>query len=159
LRGSGWLAALWLAGAALSAQADPAPAPGRSWEVNGIRLEPGQVERLAADMAKRTVEAVETRVPDIALADSQREQMLEIYRGVSLGVYDRVVHVVGRDDLEDAAKEEQVRELVLAGQRESHAQLEKVLDARQLELYSAWESRQVEAFKSRRWDRRKRRRR
>ena len=152
-----WLAALWLAWAAASAQADPAPT--RTWEVNGIRLEPGQVERLAADMAGRTLEAVETRVPDIALADGQREQMLEIYRKVSLGVYDRVVDVVAREDLDDSAKESQVRELVLAGQRESHALLEKVLDARQLELYSEWESRQVEAFKSKRWERRKRRRR
>jgi hypothetical protein len=52
-----------------------------------------------------------------------------------------------------------VRELVLEGQRESHARLVGVLDARQLELYSAWEARQVEAFKSKRWDRRQRRRR
>lgn len=153
-----WLAALWLA-AAPSAHADPAAAPTRTWEVNGIRLEPGQVERLAVDMAKRTVEAVESKLPEIALADAQRERMLEIYRSVSLGVYDRVVDVVAQRDLTDSAKEERVRELVLAGQRESHGLLEKVLDARQLGLYSAWESKQVEAFRSKRWDRRKRRRR
>jgi hypothetical protein len=139
-------------------RADPAPAR-RAWEVNGIRLEPGQVEQLASDMASRTVEAVEKNVADIGLAAAQREKMLEVYRGVSLDVYDRVVDVVARDDLDDAAKESRVRELVLEGQRASHVQLEGVLDARQLELYSAWEARQVEAFKSRRWERRGRRRR
>jgi len=137
-------------------RADPSAAR-RAWEVNGIRLEPGQVERLASDMASRTVEAVEKNVAGIALASAQREKMLEIYRSISLDVYDRVVDVVGRDDLDDAAKEAQVRELVLEGQRASHARLEGVLDARQLELYSAWETRQVEAFKSRRWDRKNRR--
>jgi len=157
LRKSLWLAALWLTAQAPAAHGDPSPA--RSWEVNGIRLEPGQVERLAADMAKRTLEAVETRVAGIALVDGQRERMLEIYRSVSLDVYGRVVDVVGRDDLDDPSKETQVRELVLEGQRESHERLEKVLDARQLELYSAWESQQVDAFKSKRWDRRRRRRR
>jgi hypothetical protein len=108
-------------------------------------------------MASRTVEAVEKNVPGIALATAQREKMLEIYRSISLDVYDRVVDVIGRDDLDDSAKETQVRELVLEGQRASHARLEGVLDAHQLELYSAWETRQVEAFKSRRWDRKNRR--
>jgi len=148
-------AALALLGAR-PAPADPEPAP-RAWEVNGIRLEPGQVERLARDMAERTVAAVETRVDGIALSDEQRTGMLEIYRSVSLGVYDRVVDVVSHEELDDSTKESQVRELVLAGQRDSHTRLEKLLDARQLALYSAWEDRQVEAFKSKRWERRKRR--
>ena len=144
--------------AAAPALADT-PAPGRTWEVNGIRLEPGQVERLASDMATRTVEAVERNVAGIGLADAQRATMLEIYRSVSLVVYDRVVEAVGREDQDDGAKEARVRELVLEGQRESHEQLAKVLDARQLELYSAWEARQVDAFKSRRWEGRRRRKR
>jgi hypothetical protein len=110
-------------------------------------------------MAQRTVEAVEKNVAEIGLAPAQRGALLEIYRSVSLDVYDRVVDVVGRDDLDDDAKEARVRELVLEGQRASHARLEKVLDARQLEQYSAWENKQVEAFKSKRWDRRSRRRR
>ena len=138
--------------------ADEPAAARRAWEVNGIRLEPGQVERLASDMASRTVDAVEKNVADIRLATEQRAKMLEIYRSVSLDVYDRVVDVVGRDDLDDGVKEERVRELVLEGQRTSHARLESVLDTRQLALYSAWETRQVEAFKSRRWDRKNRRR-
>jgi hypothetical protein len=33
-----------------------------------------------------------------------------------------------------------------------------VLDAQQLALYTAWEDRQVEAFNSRRWNERRRRR-
>jgi hypothetical protein len=152
------LAALLALSAATSARADPSPAP-RSWEVNGIRLEPGQVERLSADLAARTLAAVESKVVGIGLDDAQRARLLEIYRSVSLAVYDRVVEVVGRDDLDDAAKEARVRELVLEGQRDSHAHLTGVLDARQMELYSAWEARQVEAFKSKRWDRRQRRRR
>jgi hypothetical protein len=115
--------------------------------------------RLASDMASRTVDAVEKNVADIRLAQEQRAKMLEIYRSVSLDVYDRVVDVVAREDLEDEVKEARVRELVLEGQRTSHARLESVLDSRQLGLYSAWETRQVEAFKSRRWDRKNRRRR
>lgn len=152
------LAALLALASSAPVRADPAPAR-RTWEVNGIRLEPGQVERLASDMAARTVVAVEKNVVDIGLAPAQREALLAIYRSVSLDVYDRVVEVVGRDDLDDDAKEARVRELVLEGQRASHARLEAVLDARQLEAYSAWEDKQVEAFKSRRWDRRSRRRR
>jgi hypothetical protein len=152
------LAALLALAGSTPVRADPAPAR-RAWEVNGIRLEPGQVERLASDMAVRTVEAVEKNVAEIGLEPEQRDALLEIYRSVSLDVYDRVVDVVGRDDLDDDAKEARVRELVLEGQRASHARLEAVLDERQLGLYSAWEARQVEAFKSKRWDRRSRRRR
>jgi hypothetical protein len=152
------LAALLCAAGTVPAAADPSPAR-RTWEVNGIRLEPGQVERLARDMADRTVRAVERNVAGIALSDAQRAQMHEIYRSVSLEVYDRVVDVVGRDDLGDRDKEDRVRELVLEGQRQSHERLRPVLDARQLELYSAWEQRQVDAFKSKRWDERRRRRR
>ena len=48
--------------------------------------------------------------------------------------------------------------LVLAGQTRSHAQLASVLDPEQLALYTAWEDRQVEAFKNRRWNDRRRRR-
>ncbi|MBW2281918.1 MAG: hypothetical protein JRG76_20290 [Deltaproteobacteria bacterium] len=138
--------------------APPAHA-GRVWEVNGIRLEGEQVERLAADLADRTVVAVEQGVPDIGLRDEQRARMREIYLESALDVYERVVQVIGRDDLDDDAKQSRVRELVLEGQRSSHAKLEPVLDERQFRLYSAWETAQVESFQSRRLDARRRRRR
>ena len=131
----------------------------RVWEVNGIRLERSQVDRLATDMARRTVTAVERKVEGISLRTEQRDAMLEIYRDVALGVFDRVVGVVDRQDLSDSEKEGQVRELVLEGQRQSHARLESVLDDRQLALYAQWEDEQVRAYKSARWDRRRRGRR
>ena len=137
----------------------PAPPTDRVWEVNGIRLERDQVDRLATDMATRTVAAVERKVQGIALRAEQRDAMLAIYRDVALGVFDRVVSVVDRQDLSDAQKESQVRELVLEGQRLSHAQLEHVLDGRQLPLYTQWEDDQVRAYRSARWDRRRRGRR
>lgn len=131
----------------------------RVWELNGIRLEAGQVERLADDMAQRTVEAVESKLPALALREPQRARMLEIYRETALDVFDDVVVLVERADLDDAAKDAQIRELALAGQRRSHEQLLGVLDEAQLPLYSAWEDEQVEAFQSRRLDERRRRRR
>ncbi len=139
-----------------TAQSEAAAA--RVWEINGIRLEPAQIERLADDMAGRTVDAVREKIPAIALRDGQAEQMRAVYRGVALDVFSDVVREVARDDRTDAEKEARVRELVLAGQGRSHAELASVLDARQLGLYAAWEDRQVEAFKSRRWNDRKRRR-
>lgn len=129
-----------------------------AWEVDGIRLERDQVERLAAEMADRTVRAVEEKVGGIALTDGQRPAMHEIYRDVALDVYRDVVEVVAREDIDDRQKEERVRELVLAGQRRSHESLRAVLDDRQMALYSAWEAAQIEAFKSRRWSRGRRRR-
>lgn len=152
------LAALALAWA-LPAQAWPQTAPRRTWEVNGIRLEADQVERLAADMADRTVAAVEKNVEGLELREDQRPAMRDVFLDVSLDVYDRVVREVARDDIDDEGKEERVRELVLAGQRKSHERLRDVLDAQQMALYSAWEEAQVAAFRSRRWDRRDRRRR
>lgn len=148
-------AALWLAPAAF-AQAPPAAV--RTWEVNGIRLEPSQVERLADDMASRTVDAVQQKVEGIDLQPAQVAKMRDVYRSVALDVFSEVVTEVGRDDLSDADKEARVRELVLAGQKKSHAELEHVLDAKQLALYSAWEDKQVAAFQSRRLGERRRRR-
>ena len=130
----------------------------RVWEINGIRLEPAQVERLADDMAGRTVAAVQEKIPAIALRDGQAEQMRAVYRSVALDVFAEVVTEVARADQTDAQKEARVRELVLAGQTRSHAQLASVLDPEQLALYTAWEDRQVEAFKNRRWNDRRRRR-
>ena len=136
-----------------------APADGaRVWEINGIRLEPAQVERLADDMAGRTVVAVQEKVPEIALRDGQAEQMRGVYRTVALDVFAEVVTEVAQADRSDAEKEARVRELVLEGQRRSHDALVAVLDERQLGLYTAWEDRQVDAFKSRRWNDRRRRR-
>jgi hypothetical protein len=149
----GVLALFALAGAV---RGEPAA---RTWEINGIRLEPGQVERLADDIAERTVAAVEAGVADLALHDGQRQEMRAIYREVALDVYGEVVREVARSDLGDAEKEARVRELVLAGQRRSHQRLESVLDARQMTLYAAWEDKQVAAFQNRRLDRGPRRRR
>jgi hypothetical protein len=144
--------------AAASARADAPAAPARVWEINGIRLEPAQVERLADDMAARTVDAVQEKIPGIALRDGQAERMRAVYRGVALDVFAEVVKEVALDDRSDGEKEERVRELVLEGQRRSHTELEAVLDPAQLELYTAWEDKQLDAFKSRRWSDRRRRR-
>lgn len=143
--------------ARLAAAQAPADAP-RVWEIDGVRLEPAQVERLADDMAGRTVRAVQEKIPTIGLRDGQAEAMREIYRGVALDVFAEVVREVARSDRSEAEKEARVRELVLAGQGRSHAELVSVLDAQQLALYTAWEDRQVEAFNSRRWNERRRRR-
>ena len=131
----------------------------RIWELNGIRLDSGQVERLADDMANRTVEAVAENVDGIALRVGQRKRMHEIYREVSLSVYEQVVDAIERADLDDDSKEERVRELALEGQRRSHELIRSVLDEEQMGLYSSWEDDQVEAFQSRRLDSRRRRRR
>jgi hypothetical protein len=130
-----------------------------AWEVNGIRLERAQVDRLADDMAQRTVTAVDRKVAGIDLADSQRARMLDIYRNVAIDVFDQVVDVIERSDLDEARKDEEVRRLVLAGQERSHTALQDVLDARQLELYSQGERQQIDAYKRRRWNRGGRRRR
>ncbi len=136
-----------------------APEKGRVWEINGIRLDADQVERLADDMAERTVKAVEEKVEGIELRDEQRPALRDVYRRVSLDVYDEVVRVVADETLSDAVKEDRVRELVLAGQKRSHGLLAPILDERQLALYTRWEDGQVEAFRSKRWEKRRRRRR
>jgi hypothetical protein len=148
------LALIWLALAAhatahATAQADPA------WEVNGIRLEAAQVERLADDLAGRTVSAVTEKVSDLRLQDGQRERLRAIYRAVALETYERVIPVVQDPALDAEAKQERVRALVLEGQRASHEQITNVLDARQMALYTDWETTQVAAFQSRRLDRRR----
>jgi hypothetical protein len=141
---------------AFAARADDAPP--RVWEIDGVRLEPAQVERLADDMATRTVNAVEAKVAGLDLRDGQAEAIRGVYRAVALDVFAEVVKEVARADVSDAEKEARVRELVLAGQKRSHAELARVLDPRQLALYSAWEDRQVAAFQSRRLGERRRRR-
>ena len=154
------LAALLLACFALAAPGASAQAPAavRSWEINGIELEPSQVERLADDMASRTVGAVQEKIPGIDLREPQVASMREIYRTVALDVFAEVVKEVARTDVADADKEARVRELVLSGQKRSHGELEHVLDARQLALYTTWEDKQVAAFQSRRLGERRRRR-
>ena len=132
--------------AGAGAAADPA-AP-RVWEVNGIRLEAEQVERLSGDIARQTVEAVR-RVEGLTLRDGQDQALEAIYRETALEVYDRAVAVVNRGDLDDAAKEQQVKQLVLNGQRRSTAYVEQVLGPAQYGVYRAWEDRQVEAFEKR----------
>jgi len=132
----------------LAPTAAPAAPPTRVWEVNGIRLEAAQVDRLAGDIARQTVEAVR-RVDGVALRDGQDGELLAVYRDVALEVYDRAVAVVNRTDLTDAAKEEQVKTLVLNGQKRSTAYVKRILDPAQYEVYRAWEDRQVEAFRAR----------
>jgi hypothetical protein len=127
-----------------------------AWEVNGIRLEPAQVERLADDLAARTLDAVVANVAGIDLREPQRDRMRAIYRTTALEVYGRVIPVVQDDALAEDVKRARVRELVLEGQRKSHDQIAEVLDADQLDAYSTWEQVQVEAFQSRRLDRRRR---
>jgi len=132
--------------AAGAAGADPA-AP-RVWEVNGIRLEAAQVERLSGDIARQTVEAVR-RVDGLTLRDGQDRALEQVYLDTALEVYDRAVAIVNRSDLGDAAKEQQVKELVLNGQRRSTAYVKKILAPEQYDVYSAWEARQIEAFERR----------
>lgn len=149
-----------LFGLALAA-ADPgrALAESRVWEVNGVRLEPAQVERLASDIAAQTVVVVE-RLEGLGLRDGQGEALEAIYRDVALDTYDRVVAVVNRDDLDDATKEAEVKRLVIAGQERSTARVAEILDAVQYATYRAWEERQVEAFRERGlWSSARRRRR
>jgi hypothetical protein len=132
--------------AAAGAAADPATS--RVWEVNGIRLEADQVERLSGDIARQTVAAVR-RVEGLTLQDGQDRALEAIYRETALDVYDRAVAIVNRSDLPDAEKEEQVKRLVLNGQRRSTAYVQRLLGPAQYDVYRAWEARQVEAFEKR----------
>jgi hypothetical protein len=131
----------------------------RVWEVNGIRLEQAQVERLATDIARQTVVAVE-RLDGLGLRPEQSEALETIYRTVALDTYDQVVQVVNREDLADAAKEAEVKRLVIAGQEHSSVRVADVLDAGQYATYRVWEERQVESFRQRGlWSRERRGRR
>jgi hypothetical protein len=145
--------ALALAFAALGrgpAHAESGSAAGgaRVWEVNGIRLEASQVERLARDIARQTVVAVE-RQGGLALRDEQSEALESIYRSVALDTYGEVVRVVNREDLADAEKEAEVKRLVIAGQERSTGQVAEVLDPEQYATYRVWEQKQIESFRQR----------
>jgi hypothetical protein len=113
-----------------------------------VRLEAAQVERLARDIAGQTVAAVE-RQPGLALSPEQAAALEAIYHGVALGTYDEVVRVVNRSDLDDAAKEAEVKRLVIEGQERSSARVAGVLAPAQYAAYRAWEEKQVEAFRRR----------
>jgi hypothetical protein len=123
-------------------------AQARVWEVNGVRLEAAQVERLARDIASQTVAAVE-RQPGLELSREQAGALESIYHAAALDTYDGVVAVVNRSDVDDAAKEAEVKRLVLAGQERSSARVAGVLAPAQYEAYRAWEQKQVEAFRRR----------
>jgi hypothetical protein len=123
-------------------------AQARVWEVNGVRLEASQVERLARDIASQTVAAVE-RQPGLALSPEQAGALESIYHGVALDTYDGVVEVVNRSDLDDDAKEAEVKRLVIEGQERSTERVAGVLAPAQYETYRAWEQKQVEAFRRR----------
>lgn len=133
-----------LAPAALLAQAQSP----RVWEVNGVRLEASQVERLASDIARQTVAAVE-RQPGVGLRPDQARALEAIYHEVALDTYDHVVAVVNRADLADDAKEAEVKRLVIAGQERSTVRVAEVLDASQYATYRSWEEVQVESFRQR----------
>ncbi len=120
----------------------------RVWEVNGVRLEASQVERLASDIARQTVAAVE-RQPGVALRADQARALEVVYHSVALDTYDRVVAVVNQDGLDDAAKETEVKRLVMAGQERSSGRVAEILDPAQYAAYRAWEEKQVEAFRQR----------
>ena len=135
-------------GSAAQARPPRLAAGSRVWEVNGVRLEASQVERLAADIARQTVAAVE-RQPGLALRPEQADSLESVYRGVALDTYDRVVAVVNESDLDDAAKEAEVKRLVIAGQERSSGRVAEILDPSQYETYRAWEQKQVESFRQR----------
>jgi Spy/CpxP family protein refolding chaperone len=136
-----------LAAAVLLAQAAPAQ-NARVWEVNGIRLESSQVERLASDIARQTVAAVE-RQPGLALQPEQAGALEAIYYAEALDTYDQVVAVVNRSQLDDAAKEAEVKRLVIAGQERSSERVAQVLAPAQYATYRAWEQKQLAAFEQR----------
>jgi hypothetical protein len=125
-----------------------ARAEGRVWEVNGVRLEAAQVERLAGDIARQTVAAVQ-RLPEVALRPEQAPALEAVYRETALDVYGDVVDVVNRTDLSDAQKEALVKERVLAGQDRSSARIARLLSTDQYAAYRAWEARQIAAFRER----------
>jgi hypothetical protein len=106
------------------------------------------VERLASEIARQTVVAVQ-RLPGLALRAEQGEALESIYHTVALDTYDAVVRVVNREDLADAAKEAEVKRLVLEGQAQSSTRVAAVLDPQQYAAYRAWEEEQVEAFRRR----------
>lgn len=137
-----WLLLGLLAPAAVRAQT------ARVWEVNGVRLEASQVERLARDIASQTVAAVE-RQPGLTLRPEQASSLASLYHSVALDTYDRVVAVVNQDALADAAKEAEVERLVIAGQERSSGRVAEILDPAQYATYRAWEQQQVEAFRQR----------
>ena len=139
-----WLALALAPFAAAAGDAEDA----RVWEVNGIRLEASQVERLASDIARQTVTAVE-RQPGLALTEAQASALELIYHGVALDTYDQVVAVVNRADLDDAAKEAEVKRLVVAGQEQSTGRVATVLEPAQYETYRVWEKQQIERFEQR----------
>ena len=95
-----------------------------------------------------TVAAVE-RQPGIGLRPDQASTLERIYHAVALDTYDRVVAVVNRNELDEAAKEAEVKRLVIAGQERSTAQVAEVLDAEQYRTYRVWEEKQVAAFRER----------
>ena len=113
-----------------------------------MRLEASQVERLASDIARQTVVAVE-RQPGLELRPEQASALECLYHEVALDTYDRVVAVVNRSDLDDAAKEAEVKRLVIAGQERSTGRVAEILDPAQYETYRAWEQKQVESFQER----------
>lgn len=139
--------ALVLAGLAPGGVAAHAQAA-RVWEVNGVRLEASQVERLASDIARQTVAAVE-RQPGLALRPEQASALESIYHSVALDTYDRVVAVVNQQGLDDGAKEAEVKRLVIAGQERSSGRVAEILEPAQYASYRAWEQKQVEAFRQR----------
>lgn len=120
----------------------------RVWEVNGIRLESAQVERLANDIARQTVVAVE-RLDGLVLHEEQTGALESIYHSVALDTYDAVVRVVNQPDLADAAKEAEVKRLVIEGQERSSLRVAEILEPAQYTIYRAWEQRQVAAFRQR----------
>jgi len=138
------LALAALGGAPMRAHAQAA----RVWEVNGVRLEASQVERLASDIARQTVVAVE-RQPGLALRPEQASALESLYHAVALDTYDHVVAVVNRADLDDAAKEAEVKRLVIEGQERSTVRVAELLDPAQYATYRAWEQKQVAAFQQR----------
>lgn len=131
-----------------SAPQESSAAPREAWEVNGIRLEPDQVERLAQNVAKQTVRAVE-KVEGLAPNAEQRTQLETIYYRTALRVYEQAVKIVSRKDLSDHDKETQIIDLVLSGQAQSTLQVETLFTPTQYQIYRAWELRQIDAFKTR----------
>lgn len=123
-------------------------AQARVWEVNGVRLEASQVERLASDIARQTVAAVE-RQPGLTLRPEQARLLESVYHSVALDTYDHVVDVVNQDGLDDDAKEAEVKRLVIAGQERSSGRVAEILDPAQYQTYRAWEQKQVESFRQR----------
>ena len=122
----------------------------RVWEVNGIRLEAAQVERLAT--RHRAPDGRRGRAPVDGLAlragagRARSSPSTARSRSTPTTAWSRVVNRERPRRRREGGRGEAARD---RGQERSSARVAEVLDPAQYENYRAWEERQVEAFRQR----------